>query len=125
MNMMNIFLPLLDAAPAAAPVGGGSSMLIFILLMILIFYFFMIRPQQKKQKKIEEARNSLQKGDRVVTIGGIHGKITDIKDNTFTIEIAHDVRIEVDKAAISFNEAALNQKPAAKQEEEKKEDNNE
>lgn len=122
--MMNIFLPLLDAAPAAAPVGGGSSMLIFILLMILIFYFFMIRPQQKKQKKIEEARNSLQRGDRVVTIGGIHGKITDIKDSTFTIEIAHDVRIEVDKAAISFNEAALNQKPA-KQEEEKKEDNNE
>ena len=124
MNMMNIFLPLLDAAPAAAPVGGGSSMLIFILLMILIFYFFIIRPQHKKQKKIEEARNSLQKGDKVVTIGGIHGKITDIKDNTFTIEIAHDVRIEVDKAAISFNEANLNQKPAAKQEE-KKEDNNE
>ena len=124
MNMMNIFLPLLDAAPAAAPVGGGSSMLIFILLMILIFYFFMIRPQQKKQKKIEEARNSLQRGDKVVTNGGIHGKITDIKDNTFTIEIAHDVRIEVDKAAISFNEANLNQKPAAKQEE-KKEDNNE
>jgi preprotein translocase subunit YajC len=84
----------------------------------------MIRPQQKKQKKIEEARNSLQRGDKVVTIGGIHGKITDIKDNTFTIEIAHDVRIEVDKAAISFNEATLNQKPADKQEE-KKEDNNE
>ena len=81
----------------------------------------MIRPQQKKQKKIEEARNSLQRGDKVVTIGGIHGKITDIKDNTFTIEIAHDVRIEVDKAAISFNEATLNQKPEAKKEEKKEE----
>jgi preprotein translocase subunit YajC len=115
--MLNIFLPILDAAPAASPAGGGSSMLIFILLMILIFYFFMIRPQQKKQKKIEEARNSLQKGDRIVTIGGIHGKITDIKDNTFTIEIAHDVRIEVDKAAISFNEADLNQKSDNKKEE--------
>jgi preprotein translocase subunit YajC len=115
--MMNIFLPILDAAPAGAPAGGGSSMLIFILLMIVIFYFFMIRPQQKKQKKLEEARNSLQKGDKVVTIGGIHGKITDIKDNTFTIEIAHDVRIEVDKAAISFNEAALNQKSDNKKEE--------
>lgn len=114
---MNIFLPILDAAPAASPAGGGSSMLIFILLMILIFYFFMIRPQQKKQKKIEEARNSLQKGDKVVTIGGIHGKITDIKDNTFTVEIAHDVRIEVDKAAISFNEATLNQKSDNKKEE--------
>lgn len=118
--MLNIFLPILDTAPASAPaggVGGGSSMLIFILLMILVFYFFMIRPQQKRQKKMEEARNSLQKGDKVVTIGGIHGKITDIKDNTFTIEIAHDVRIEVDKAAISFNEADLNQKPDNKKEE--------
>ena len=113
----------MDGATAAAPtgVGGGSSMLIFILLMILIFYFFMIRPQQKKQKKIEEARNSLQRGDKVVTIGGIHGKITDIKDNTFTIEIAHDVRIEVDKAAISFNEATLNQPKQDPKPEEKKE----
>ena len=115
--MLNILFPLMDAAPASSPAGGGSSMLIFILLMILIFYFFMIRPQQKKQKKIEEARNSLQKGDKVVTIGGIHGKIVDIKDSTFTIEIAHDVRIEVDKAAISFNEAALGKKPAEKKEE--------
>ena len=121
--MTNILFPILDAAPAAAPSGaaGGSSMLIFILLMILIFYFFMIRPQQKKQKKLEEARNNLQRGDRVVTIGGIHGKITDIKDNTFTIEIAHDVRIEVDKAAISFNDAALNQKSESKKEETKEE----
>ncbi|MBQ5993531.1 MAG: preprotein translocase subunit YajC [Bacteroidales bacterium] len=121
--MLNILFPLLDAAPAAAPsgMGGGSSMLIMILLMILVFYFFMIRPQQKKQKKIEEARNSLQKGDKVVTIGGIHGKITDIKDNTFTIEIAHDVRIEVDKAAISFNEANLNQSKTDVKPEEKKE----
>ena len=121
--MLNILFPLLDAAPAAAPsgMGGGSSMLIFILLMILIFYFFMIRPQQKKQKKLEEARNSLQRGDKVVTIGGIHGKIPDIKDNTFTIEIAHDVRIEVDKAAISFNEATLNQPKSQNNTEEKKE----
>lgn len=121
--MTNFIFPLLDSAPAAAPsgAGGGTSMLIFIMLMILIFYFFMIRPQQKKQKKLEEARNSLQKGDKVVTIGGIHGKITDVKDNTFTIEIAHDVRIEVDKAAISFNDATLNQKTEQKKEETKEE----
>ena len=81
--MLNIVLPLLQAGSGAAPagggMGGGSSMLIFLLLMILIFYFFMIRPQQKKQKKIEEARNSLQRGDKVVTIGGIHGKIVDVR----------------------------------------------
>ena len=120
--MMNLFLPLLQAESAAPAKGGGSSMLIFLLLMILIFYFFMIRPQQKKQKKLEEARNGLQKGDKVVTIGGIHGKIVDIKERTFTLEIAHDVRIEVDKAAISFNEAELNNKNNA-QKEEKAEDN--
>ena len=124
--MLNILFPLLQSGSGAAPaggVGGGSSMLIFLLLMILIFYFFLIRPQQKKQKKIEEARNSLQKGDKVVTIGGIHGKFVDVKDRTLTIEIAHDVRIEVDKAAISFNEAELGNKPAAKKEEEKSENN--
>jgi preprotein translocase subunit YajC len=124
--MLDILFPLLQSGSGAAPaggVGGGSSMLIFLLLMILIFYFFMIRPQQKKQKKIEEARNSLQRGDKVVTIGGIHGKIVDVKDRTFTIEIAHDVRIEVDKAAISFNEAELGGRSEAKKEEEKSENN--
>ena len=105
----------------AAQGDGGMGMIIMLLVMFAIMYFFMIRPQQKKQKKIEEARNSLQRGDKVVTIGGIHGKITDIKDNTFTIEIAHDVRIEVDKAAISFNEATLNQPKQEPKQEEKKE----
>ena len=96
-------------------------MLLMLLAMFLIFYFFMIRPQKNRQKKIEEARNSLQRGDKVVTIGGIHGKIVDIKDSTFTIEIAHDVRIDVDKAAISFNEADLGKKsePSKEEKEEK------
>lgn len=104
--MLNLFLPLLQAESAAPAkgMGGGTSMLLMLLAMFLIFYLFMIRPQQKKQKKLEEARNSLQRGDKVVTIGGIHGKIVDVKDRTFTIEISRDVRIEVDKAAISFKE---------------------
>ena len=126
--MMNSLLPLLDATNGAAPsggMGGGSSMLIFLLLMILIFYFFMIRPQQKKQKKLEEARNSLQKGDKVVTIGGIHGKIVDVKERTFLVEISRDVRVEVDKAAISFNEADLNSKPETRKEAKKEKDEEE
>ena len=107
------------AAPAGG--GGGISMIIMLLAMFLIFYFFMIRPQKNRQKKIEEALNSLQRGDKVVTIGGIHGKIVDIKERTFTIEIAHDVRIDVDKAAISFNEADLGKKsePSKEEKEEK------
>lgn len=101
--MLNTLLPLMDAAPAASPAGGGSSMLIFILLMILIFYFFMIRPQQKKQKKIEEARNSLQKGDKVVTIGGFHGKITEVKEHTVMVSLAPDVEVELEKTALVQN----------------------
>ena len=79
--------------------------LIFILLLILIFYFFMIRPQQKRQKQVEEFRKNLQKGDKVTTVGGIHGKIREIKETTFVIEIAHDVCIEIEKAAINVDES--------------------
>lgn len=79
--------------------------LVFILLIILIFYFFMIRPQQKRQKQVEEFRKSLQKGDKVTTVGGIHGKIREVKETTFVIEIAHDVCIEIEKAAINVDES--------------------
>lgn len=100
---------MLQAQPAGST-GGGYMSLIFILLIIVIFYFFMIRPQQKRQKKMEEFRKGLEKGDKVTTIGGIHGKISEVKENTFVIEIANDVRIEVDKAAIAIDEAQMNSK---------------
>ncbi|MBQ4441255.1 MAG: preprotein translocase subunit YajC [Bacteroidales bacterium] len=102
---MNQLFTLLQATPAAAPKGGGSMTLVFILLIILIFYFFMIRPQQKRQKQVEEFRKSLQKGDKVTTVGGIHGKIREVKETTFVIEIAHDVCIEIEKAAINVDES--------------------
>ena len=79
-------------------------MWLFLLAIIVIFYVFMILPQRKKQKQVEEFRNSLEKGAKVTTIGGIHGKIVDVKESTFVIEIANDVRIEVDKAAIAVDE---------------------
>ncbi len=105
---MTHFFTLLQANGAQ---GGGMSMtLIMILLIIVVFYFFMIRPQQKRQKQMEEFKKSLEKGDKVTTIGGIHGKICDVKETTFVIEIANDVRIEVDKAAIAIDEAQLKAK---------------
>ncbi len=79
-------------------------MWIFLIAIFVIFYVFMILPQRKKQKQVEEFRKSLEKGDKVTTIGGIHGKIVDVKESTFVIEIANDVRIEVDKAAIAVDE---------------------
>lgn len=106
--MLNL-LTLLQAN-AAAPKGGGSMTMIFILLIIVIFYFFMIRPQQKRQKQMEEFKKSLEKGNKVTTVGGIHGKIVEVKENTFMVEIANDVRIEVDKAAIAVDEAQLKAK---------------
>lgn len=108
---------LLQAAQPATGKSGMMSSLLMIGLLIIAFWLFFIRPQSKKAKEQQKFRDELKKGDKVVTIGGIHGKIVDIKDSTFTIEIAHDVRIEVDKAAISFNEAALGKKPAEKKEE--------
>jgi preprotein translocase subunit YajC len=83
--------------------GGGYSMLIFLGLMILVFYFFMIRPQQKKQKQIQKFRESIKKGDKIVTIGGIHGKIVDVQDTTFTIEISDNVKVTIEKAAVAID----------------------
>ncbi|MDE6525123.1 MAG: preprotein translocase subunit YajC [Paramuribaculum sp.] len=74
--------------------------LIMIVLLIAIFYFFMIRPQQKKQKEIRKFRDSISEGDRVVTAGGIYGKIRSINDNIVSLQIAKDVVIRVDKGSV-------------------------
>lgn len=87
---------------AAAQGGGGMSFIIMIVLMFAIMYFFMIRPQNKKQKEIQNFRNSLSKGQEVVTAGGIYGTIRDIDDvnNIIIVEIANGVRIRVDRNSI-------------------------
>ena len=102
---MNIQSILLFAQPAANGAKGGSgySMLIFLGLMIHVFYFFMIRPQQKKQKQVQQFRENLKKGDKIVTIGGIHGKISDVQEGTFTIEIADNVKVTIEKAAVAID----------------------
>lgn len=101
MNLMNILMM------AGGQQGGGAmSSIIMIVLMIAIFYFFMIRPQQKRQKEEKNFRDSLQKGQQIVTIGGIHGKVVEVKETTVVIEVAHDVRIEMEKASIAMNVVA-------------------
>lgn len=89
-----------EATAEGAPQGNPWSSLIMIVALIAIFYFFMIRPQQKKQKKIREFREGIKTGDRVITAGGIHGKVTSIKEDTFTISIAPDVNIKIDKGSV-------------------------
>lgn len=96
MNLLSIFLQ------ATSPQGGGGSMgLIFMLLIFAVFYLFMIRPQTKRQKEIKKQREAMKAGDRVITSGGIYGKIREVKDdNTVLIEIAENVRIKVDKNSV-------------------------
>jgi len=88
-----------QAAPGAAPANPIMTFLPMILI-IVVFYFFMIRPQMKKQKEITAFRNSLAKGDKVVTTGGIYGKIVEMKDNTVLLQVDDNVKIRVDKAAL-------------------------
>lgn len=80
--------------------GNGMASLLMIVAMIAIFYFFMIRPQNKRQKKIREEREKLEKGSRVITSGGIYGKVRERRDTTFVVEIADGVKITVDKNCI-------------------------
>lgn len=80
--------------------SSGAMNLIMIVALIAIFYFFMIRPQQKKQKEIRKFRESIEVGQSVVTAGGIYGKVRKIKETTFTIEIAPNVQITVDKGSV-------------------------
>ena len=71
-----------------------------LILIILVFYFFMIRPQMKKQKDLRSFRESIKKGDKVITTGGIYGKITDIKENVIVVDVGNNVRLKIDKSAI-------------------------
>ena len=84
---------------AASPASNYSSIIMMVAL-IAIFYFFMIRPQSKRQKEIRKFREALTEGQKVITAGGIHGKVKGIKDNTVIVEIADNVRITVDKGSI-------------------------
>jgi len=74
--------------------------LLMLGLMVLIFYFFMIRPQMKKQKELKNFRENLKAGDKVVTIGGIHGKILDVSDTTVLVQ-AEGTKLRFDKSAIA------------------------
>lgn len=80
--------------------NGSWANILMIVALIAIFYFMMIRPQQKRQNEIKKFREGLKVGDSIVTAGGIYGKVKGISDTTFTVEIAHDVRITVDKGSV-------------------------
>ena len=91
---------LLQTAQAAQPAGGGWSMWIMLALIFVVMWFFMIRPQRKQQKELQNFRDGLKKGDKVVTIGGIYGTVDEIKEGTVLIVVDKDVKIRVSKNAL-------------------------
>lgn len=74
---------------------------VFLVAIVVVFYFFMIRPQMRKQKAEQSFRTTLEKGAKIVTIGGIHGRIVEVSDKTFLVEIDNNVRVRIEKSAIS------------------------
>ena len=80
--------------------GGGMTMLLMLALIFVVMWLFMIRPQQKRQKELNKFRDSLAKGDKVVTVGGIYGTVLEVNDNKVMLEIDKDVKIKVDKASL-------------------------
>lgn len=105
---MSTLLILLDEVAATASTAESTgaaqqsqwSGILMIIALIAIFYFMMIRPQQKKQKEIRKFREGLKVGDKVITAGGIYGKITTVGDSWFIIEIDKGVSIKIDKGSI-------------------------
>lgn len=92
--------------------GGSTSTLIMMGLMILVFWLFMIRPQAKKAKKQKEFINNLQKGDKIVTIAGIHGKVNKVSDdNTLELEVSPGSYLKIERSAISMEWTANINKP--------------
>jgi preprotein translocase subunit YajC len=89
--------------------GSGQSdgksnplgMILPLVLIVVVFYFFMIRPQTKRTKEAKKFREALKKGDKVITIGGIHGKIVEVQDTTFTIETEGQGRLRIEKSAVA------------------------
>jgi preprotein translocase subunit YajC len=110
---MNTLFILLQAEGEAGETGGFNSMWIMMGLLFVVMYFFMIRPQQKKAKAAAKFREELAKGDKVITIGGIHGKILDINDRTIMIQ-CETGKLLLEKSAVSAdnsaNELEVNQK---------------
>ena len=87
---------------AGAPGGsGGFASFIPLILMFVIFYFLLIRPQQKKTKEHRQMVDNLKTGDRIITSGGLHGRVTGVTESALTVEIAEKVRVKVNRASVT------------------------
>ena len=99
--MIDIAYAMGQGGAAGGQGAGGFSGFIPLILMFVIFYFLLIRPQQKKTKEHREMISRLKKGDRIITSGGLHGRITGVSDTTATVEIADKVRVKISRGNVS------------------------
>jgi preprotein translocase, YajC subunit len=106
------FVPFLQAAGSASTTGGFVTSAAMMVLLIVIFYFFLIRPQNKKQKETEKMLAALKKGDKIVTIGGIHGVVSSLKEKTVIVKVDDNTKLEFSRSAVSGveNETSANEK---------------
>ena len=110
--MMGNFFSIYFMAQPAGATGGSNPLVTFLplILVFVVFYFFMIRPQMKKQKELTNYRNSLAKGDKIITTGGIYGRVVEVKDNVVIIDVGGDVKLKVDKSALLKDASEIEQK---------------
>ena len=107
MNPMTIMLQAAEGGKGG--LFGGNGFIYMMLLLFVVMYFFMIRPQQKRQKELNKFRNSLEKGQKIVTAGGIYGTIKEIKENSVLVEVDHNVSIRIDKSMVMKDPSDLAQ----------------
>jgi len=103
MNLLNILLFMPQGEGAE---DGGLMSFLPLVLIVLVFYLFFIRPQMKKSKDQKKYRAAIKKGDKIVTIGGIHGKIIEVQDTTFTIEVEGQNRLKIEQSAVAMDSAS-------------------
>ncbi|MBU0633484.1 MAG: preprotein translocase subunit YajC [Candidatus Omnitrophica bacterium] len=89
--------------PGAAPAGGANFLVLFpmYLLIFLVFYFFLIRPQQKREQEKQSMISQLKKNDEVITSGGIHGTVVNVKEKTLVLRVDDNVKMEVEQSAVA------------------------
>lgn len=126
--MSNWFFLAQATGNAQAAAGSQMGFMVFLVIMLVVYWVFLIRPQSKKRKELAQKLSNLKKGDRVVTIGGIHGKVVSVKEKVVVLRVDDRAEITFDKNAISTVEAQGKEESAAadnKDKEEEVEKNNE
>lgn len=105
MNLLNVLL-------FSPPKEGESPLMSFLplILILVVFYFFMIRPQMKKQKETRKFREGLSNGDKIITTGGIYGKIIEVREQVVILEVEDKMRLKVDKSALVRDPSDLEKK---------------